>query len=210
MEHYVSFFIASFTTIFVLVDPPGNIPSFLALTDRFGAGFRNAVSKKSVIIGCFLLIIFALGGKLFLEFFNVSINSLRIAGGILLFVIAIDILLGSRRDTYTSSDASESDIDSLAIFPIAIPLYTGPGAITGTIVLANEATDVVMRGVVILSIVVVYGIVRLTHMYSHLIIRYMGSSGSNIIARLMAIFLAAIAVEFVFAGVEEKLSGILG
>ncbi len=208
MEHYISFFIASFTTTFVLVDPPGNIPSFLALTERFGAEFREAVSKKSVLLGCSILIVFALAGKLFLEFFNISINSLRIAGGILLFVIAIDILLGSRRDTYTSSDATETDADSLAIFPIAIPLYTGPGAITGTIVLANEATDLIMRGVVILSIVAVYGIARLTHMYSHLVIRYLGSSGSNIIARLMAIFLAAIAVEFVFTGLEEKMAGI--
>jgi multiple antibiotic resistance protein len=203
---YLNFFLTSFTTIFVIVDPPGNIPTFLSLTERFGPKLRDTISKKSTIIACSILIIFALGGKILLDFFKISIDGLRIAGGILLFAISVDILLGRR--AHTRKKIEKADIDSVAVFPIALPLYTGPGAITATIVLSNEATDLIMKTIVILSIVVVYVIVRLTHIYSDLIIRFLGTSGSNIVARLMAIFLAAIAVEFIFSGLEGKLSEI--
>ncbi|HID43528.1 MAG TPA: NAAT family transporter [Archaeoglobaceae archaeon] len=207
---YLNFFITSFTTIFVIVDPPGNIPTFLSITESFGPRIRDTISKKSTIIGCTILLAFALSGNFLLNFFKISIDGLRIAGGLLLFAISVDILMGSRRkEVYAERKIESSDIDSIAVFPIALPLYTGPGAITATIVLSNEATNLQMKTIVILSILVVYAIVRLTHVYSNFIIRILGSSGSNIIARLMAIFLAAIAIEFIFTGLEGKISLIL-
>jgi multiple antibiotic resistance protein len=207
---YLNFFITSFTTIFVIVDPPGNIPTFLSITESFGPKIRNTISKKSTLIACGILLTFAVSGNMLLSFFKISIDGLRIAGGILLFAISIDILMGSRRkEIYAHRKVESSDIDSVAVFPIALPLYTGPGAITATIVLSNEATNLQMKAIVILSILAVYAIVRLTHIYSNLIIRILGSSGSNIIARLMAIFLAAIAIEFIFTGLEGKMAMLL-
>ncbi len=206
---YISYFITSFTTLFVIIDPPGNIPFFISLTEKLSNRERDRISKRSTIIACSLLLIFAVSGNKLLEFFHISIDGLKIAGGILLFAIAVDILFGgARKEIYTRRVLKHIDADSLAVFPIALPLYTGPGAITATIVLTSEAFDLISKTILIVSILIIYVIVRLTHIYSESIIRVLGKSGSDIIARVMAIFLAAIGVEFVFSGLEEKLSTI--
>ncbi len=206
---YISYFITAFTTIFVIVDPPGNIPMFIALTERLDHDERERVSKKSTLIAAGLLIFVALTGDLLLKIFHISIDSLKIAGGILLFAVALDILTGSRgKEAYAKRGLKHVDVDSLAVFPIALPLYTGPGAITAAIVLNSEATDVFSKFLLVLAIVIVYVIVRLTHIYSEAIIKVLGKSGSDIIARLMAIFLAAIGVEFVFTGLAGKMRSI--
>ncbi len=207
---YLSYFLTAFTTIFVIVDPPGNIPMFIALTEKLSHEERERVSRKSTLIAAGLLIFVAVTGNLLLEFFHISINSLRVAGGILLFAVALDILTGSRgKEAYAKKGLMHADADALAVFPIALPLYTGPGAITAAIVLNSEATDPLSKALLVLAIVLVYVIVRLTHIYSDAIIRVLGRSGSDIIARLMAIFLAAIGVEFVFAGLAGELRRIL-
>jgi len=207
---YLSFFITAFTTIFVIVDPPGNIPMFIALTERLNHEERERVSKKSTIIAAGILLFVAVTGNFILDVFHISIDGLKIAGGILLFAVALDILMGSRsKEVYASRGLRHIDVDSLAVFPIALPLYTGPGAITAAIVLNAEATDIISKILLILAIILVYLIVRLTHVYSEQIIRVLGKSGSDIIARLMAIFLAAIGVEFVFAGLTNKLEIII-
>ena len=123
---YVSYFVTAFTTIFVIVDPPGNIPFFIALTERFSHEERDEVSKKSTLIACGLLLLITIVGDHLLKFFHISIESLKVAGGILLFAIAVDLLLGSaRKEMYAKRGLKHIDVDSLATFPIALPLYTG-------------------------------------------------------------------------------------
>ncbi len=205
---YISYFVTAFTTLFVIVDPLGNIPFFIALTERFSNVERDKVSKKSVLIACALLIIIGVGGDSLLKFFHVSMESLKVAGGILLFVIAVDILLGgTRKELYAKRGLKHIDIDSLAVFPIALPLYTGPGAITATIVLSAEAWDLTSRLLLLIAVILIYVIVRLTHVYSNVVIRVLGKSGSDIVARVMAIFLAAIGVEYVFSGLKSGICG---
>ena len=207
---YLNYFITAFTTIFVIVDPPGNIPMFIALTESLDHELRERVSKRATLIGATLLIVLAISGGLLLKVFGITIDGLRVAGGILLFAVALDILSGSRsKEVYTRRGLEHIDVDSLAVFPIALPLYTGPGAITAAIVLNSEANDPLSKLLLVVAIALVYIIVRLTHVYSEAIIRVLGKSGSDIIARLMAIFLAAIGVEFVFAGLAGKFKSIL-
>jgi multiple antibiotic resistance protein len=207
---YLSFFITAFTTIFIIVDPPGNIPMFIAVTEPLSNEERNRISKKAVLIATTMLIAVTVTGGYILDFFKVTVDALKIAGGILLFTVSVDILLGSRRrETYVEKGKESIDIDSLAVFPIALPLYTGPGAITAAIVLYSSAETVIMKLMVIAGIVLTYLIVRLTHVYSNQIIRILGKSGSDIVARLMAIFLAAIAVEYFFSGLEGKMQSII-
>ncbi len=209
MDH-LSYFVTALTTIFVIVDPPGNIPMFIALTETLDHDLRERVSKRATMIGAGILIALAITGGWLLKVFGVTIDGLRIAGGILLFMVALDILMGSRsKEVYVQRGLKHIDVDSLAVFPIALPLYTGPGAITAAIVLNSEATDLISKLLLILAIVIVYVTVRLTHIYSEFIIRVLGKSGADIIARIMAIFLAAIGVEFVFAGLAGKLKAIL-
>lgn len=203
---YLSFFLASFTTLFIIIDPPGNLPIFIALTERFSDEYREKISKRATIIAFLILFITMVTGGKVLDYFGVSISSLKIAGGILLFISSVDILLGgTRREAYRRRAEESIDIDSIAVFPLALPLYTGPGAITAGIVLYSQAGDVIMKLLVVLSAALVYLIVRLSHIYSAPIIRLLGRSGADIAARILAIFLAAIAVEFVFDGLAEKL-----
>jgi multiple antibiotic resistance protein len=203
----LGFFVTAFTTIFVIVDPPGNIPMFIAVTEALGEKERNRISKKATLIAAALLIFVSVTGGGILEFFKITLDSLKIAGGILLFAVSVDILMGSRRrEIYVEKSRESLDVDSLAVFPIALPLYSGPGAITAAIVLYSSAETPQLKLMVILSIILTYAIVRLTHVYSSQIIRILGKSGSDIVARLMAIFLAAIAVEYFFSGLAGKLS----
>lgn len=206
----LSYFATAFTTIFVIVDPFGNIPMFIALTKPFNQEQRNMISKKGSLIAMFILIAITLSGSFILDFFNVSIAGLKIAGGILLFAISIDILMGShRRDSYVERGKQHLSVDSLAAFPIALPLYSGPGAITAAIVLYSSAQDILLKLVVLVSIVLTYAVVRLTHIYSGYIVKILGESGSDIVARLMAIFLAAIAVEYFFNGIATKINELM-
>jgi multiple antibiotic resistance protein len=206
---YLSFFLKCFTTFFVIVDPPGNLPIFIALTDRLSDNIRERISKKATVLASGLLIVVMVSGGAVLDFFHISINSLRVAGGILLFLVSVDILFGgARRETYKKRAEESIDVDSIAVFPLALPLYTGPGAITAGIVIYSQAVDLPSKAIVIVSSLLVYGLVRLSHIYSGSIIRLLGKSGSDIVSRVLAIFLAAIAVEFVFEGLREEITAI--
>lgn len=203
----LTFFLKSFLTLFIIIDPPGNLPIFIALTERFEENLRQRISKRMTIVALLILIITMISGDTILEFFHVSINSLRVAGGILLFIISVDILLGRvGRERYKESAEKSADIDSVAVFPLALPLYTGPGAITAGIVMFSQAEGFLLKFIVVLSAVVVYIIVRLSHLYTGFIIKLLGKSGADIVAKVLAIFLAAIGVEFVFRGLRAEFS----
>jgi multiple antibiotic resistance protein len=202
---YLSFFLKCFTTFFVIVDPPGNLPVFIALTQRLDRDVREKVSRRATLIAFALLFVVMVTGGAILDFFHISINSLRVAGGILLFIVSVDILLGgTRREAYRKRAEESVDIDSIAVFPLALPLYTGPGAITAGIVIYSQAADFYSKMIVVGSAIIVYALVRLSHVYSEPIIRLLGRSGADIIARLLSIVLAAIAVEFVFEGIKAE------
>ncbi|MEM2272212.1 MAG: NAAT family transporter, partial [Archaeoglobaceae archaeon] len=160
---YLIYFLKCFLTFFVIVDPPGNLPFFIGLTERFREELRERISKRMTIIALTILLVTTVSGGLILEFFHVSINSLRIAGGILLFIISVDILLGRvGREQYQRKAKESAEVDSIAIFPLALPLYTGPGAITAGIVMYSQASDFVSKLIVVASAILVYAIVRLS------------------------------------------------
>ncbi len=206
----ISYFFTCFVTLFAIIDPIGNIPFFIALTEDLTDELRERVSKRATVIAAALLIVIVLTGGAILKFFGVSVDGLRIAGGVLLFMVAIDMLKGSpASEKYFEKGMQHKDVDSLAVFPIALPIYSGPGAITAAIVLASEAKDPVGTGLLILSIVLIYVLVRLTHVFSEEITRVLGRSGADIFARVMAIFLAGIAAEYVIQGVFGKLHSFL-
>ncbi|MBE8539098.1 NAAT family transporter [Geoglobus acetivorans] len=208
MTDYFAFFITAFTTLFIIIDPPGNIPTFMALTEGMDARLVKRISEKATLIGAVILIIFVFAGWAVMEFFSISIEALKIAGGLMMFIISVDILFGRKsREIYEEKGKSSADIDSIAVFPLALPLYSGPGAITAVVVLSS-GVDLVGKMLVVLAVILVYVIVRLTHVYSLLLMRVLGRSGSDIIARVMAILLAAISVEYILDGIISKVSGL--
>ncbi|WP_457591344.1 MarC family protein [Geoglobus sp.] len=204
MNDPLSFFFAAFTTLFIIVDPPGNIPTFIALTESLNKELIDRISKKATVIATVILLVFVFAGWAVMEFFSISLEALKIAGGLMMFIISIDILFGRKsREFYEEKGKMSAEIDSIAVFPLALPLYSGPGAITAVVVLSSSA-DLVGKLLIVLAVLLVYAIVRLTHIYAVTLMRVLGKSGSDIIARVMAILLAAISVEYVMDGILSK------
>ena len=207
MTALLEFFLISFVSIFIIVNPIGNVPIFLSLTEGMSREDRDTVSKKSIFWAGAILILFALSGDLILKAFQVTISGLKIAGGILLMIIAIDMLFGNMpRTRYSEEERIEAfSREDIALFPLALPLYTGPGAITTVVVMMGHAVTIPEKGIVLLSVILTYAIARITQKYAVEIFSVLGVSGTRVMTRIMAILLATIAVEFVWGGIRDKI-----
>jgi multiple antibiotic resistance protein len=179
--------------LFLIVDPLGDIPIFVGLTETMADAQRKKVYNVATLVGFILLLVFAFTGNEILTIFGISIESFEVAGGILLLIIAIRILIsGSMHENVESPE-------SLGAVPIAIPLLVGPGAITTTI-FNLQAYDTV---VAILAVVIVLSITWVILRFINGIYKFLGKTGALVIARVMALLIAAIAVQYILTGVTH-------
>ncbi|MEM4509254.1 MAG: MarC family protein [Archaeoglobaceae archaeon] len=176
--------------IFAVLNPVGVIPTFLSLTEGMNPAKRHQIVRRSMLTVLMLAIVLAIGGSLILDFFRVSIFSLQIGGGILLMVIAIDMLSGLPR---TKAVESEQEI---AIVPIATPLLLGPGTMTTIIVLSKTVSMLSL----IISVFIVVLLAYLLLRYSELLIKILGINGIRAISRFMTIIIAAFAAQLLYGG----------
>ncbi len=181
--------------LFIIVDPFGNIPVFIGLTEKMDAGQRRRVFRSATLTGFILLVIFALAGQQILTFFGISLYSFMIAGGILLLIIAIKLLIEGEWWN------PEGSLESLSAVPIAVPLLVGPGAITATILNLQEFGIAVTLVAVVIVFIIVWIVMRAVEPVN----KVLGKSGSQIIARVMALFIAAIAVQYILTGITYYL-----
>lgn len=188
--------IKSIVALFIVVDPLGNVPVFVGLTEKMREDERRRAFKTATITGFFLLLCFAIAGQQILNLFGITIHSFMIAGGILLLLIAIRLLLNEGRQKQSVAP------ESVGAVPIACPLLVGPGAITTTIV-GLQTMGVVIT---VASIVSIFAVVWLTLKFIGPIYRFLGKTGSLVIARVMAMFIAAIAIQYIFGGLKHVLS----
>ena len=178
-------------TLFIIVDPLGNIPIFISLTKGMAKEDRQKAFRTAIFTGFILLISFALVGQQIFMLFGISLYSFMIAGGILLLIISIRILVRGEWEEDSTTP------ESIGVVPIGFPLLVGPGAITTTI-LNLQASGVIVATIAVLMVfVVVQIILRLIDP----IYRFLGSSGSLVISRLMALLIAAIAIQYILDGV---------
>jgi len=182
----------SIIALFVIVDPLGNVPIFLGLTQQTDSEGRKRIFKMALITALILLVVFAVSGKLILDALAININSFRIAGGLLLLILATKILI------YGTWEEKSISSESAGAVPIAFPLLAGPGAITNVIVV-NESAGLL---VVLVSIGAVIGITGLILAGIDRIHRLLGIVGSIVIARIMAVFIAAIAIQYIVEGLR--------
>jgi multiple antibiotic resistance protein len=179
--------------LFIIVDPFGNIPIFIGLTQNVPDAQRKRVYNTATLVGFILLLVFAFTGQGILNIFGLSIYSFEVAGGILLLIIAIRILISGVRES------AESSPESLGAVPIAIPLLVGPGAITTTIFNIQAYGTVAA----ILAVVVVLSLTWVILRFINRIYKFLGKTGSIVISRVMALFIAAIAVQYILTGVTH-------
>lgn len=198
------FLITAFVTLFVIIDPIGMAPLFVALTQGMSTSRRRAIAIRACLTSALLLIVFAAFGEAVLAFVGISMPAFRIAGGLLLFLTALDMLFerrGQRRKG--QADAAEEDEgDDPSIFPIAIPLIAGPGSIATVILLAGQKPGAEGLAYVIGVMISVILLVFLMFLVSGLLERALGRVGINVVTRLLGMLLAALSVQFVLDGVR--------
>lgn len=200
----------TFATLFVTIDPAGLLPIFLAVTAGMKASERRSVAVNSIIIAFVLLIIFALAGSTILDTLGITIHAFKIAGGLMLFYIAFEMIFEKRQERHEKSSQTaltKDDISNIAVFPMAIPMIAGPGAISATILLAENFGETWSGfGILVLLIASVMALLLATFLLADYIDKAIGTTGRNILSRLMGVLLAALSVQFVADGITALAS----
>ncbi len=190
---FISDLVKAIIALFIIVDPLGNIPIFIGLTENVPDAQKKKVFNTAILVGVILLLIFAFTGQEILTIFGLSIYSFEVAGGILLLIIAIRILISGTRES------TETSPESLGAVPIAIPLLVGPGAITTTIFnLQAFGTEIA-----IIAVLIVLSLTWVILRFINSIYKFLGKTGSLVIARVMALLIAAIAVQYILTGLTH-------
>ncbi len=204
------FVISALVTLLVVVDPVGLVPSFLALTHGLpDTAKRNVALRASLIAAC-ILAGTALIGEWLLRSLAISLPAFHIAGGLLLFSIASEMVFGVRivRQSKQAEDAVEEHVRNIAAFPLAIPLMAGPGAITAVVLLSERATgNAAMLATLLIVIAVVCAVCFAVFAIAPRIGNMIGATGNVVLSRLLGVLLAALAVQFVIDGVRAVLAG---
>jgi len=204
MTPELTFFIYAFTSIFAIVNPVSSVMAFISMTSHLSQADKTYIAKRSVVIACIVAIIFSISGEIILKLFNITADSLRVAGGVLLFLVAIDMLFArTTRESITSEELKDaSQRENISVFPIAMPLLTGPGAITTIIVLIRTAENIDSKLIVIGAILLTFFITFLIFRFSDYFNKVVGMTGMLVMTRLMGLFLGAIAVDFISTGIK--------
>ena len=202
--------ISAFLTLFVVVDPVGLTPTFLAVAEGLPRSARRLVAVRASVIAGAILIGSALIGDWLLQTLQISLAAFRIAGGLLLFSIASEMVFGVRirRESEAAEQAVEEHVRNIAAFPLAIPLMAGPGAITATVLLAGHAHgDWFLIAVLLGVVALVAACCIAAFFFAERIGGLLGMTGNIVLSRLLGVLLAALAVQYVVDGVRAILSG---
>jgi len=195
-------FLRIFVAIFIIVDPVGLLPLFIALTHNYSKKRIERTVQLACLTAAFVLIIFAFAGNIILEIFGVTIPAFRIAGGIIVFIVALEMLQAKRTRLKTTPEEEEKGLEQeeVGIVPIGIPMLAGPGAITTVVVFTSSSQEYTYITVVaiILTLLLTFFILKQA-VFIH---RILGPTGLNIFTRLMGLILAVISIQFVIDGIK--------
>jgi multiple antibiotic resistance protein len=203
------FLISALVTLVVVVDPIGLVPSYLAVTHGLPKKARSNVALRAALIAAGILAGSALFGDWLLRTLSIGLPAFRIAGGLLLFSIASEMVFGVRieRQSRQAEDAIEEHVRNIAAFPLAIPLMAGPGAITATVLIAGRSEGDPMRLAILLAVIaVVLTLCFAVFVLSVRIGKLLGTTANTVLSRLLGVLLAALAVQYVIDGVRAALA----
>ena len=193
----LTFGIQVFVTLIVIIDPPGVMPIFLSLVSKFSIEQQRRLAWKTASVSLFVIVIFALFGQFILDYLKISLPALQGAGGLLLLLVALDLLTGNKKEQNDDQDVS------VALVPLGTPLLAGPGAIVATIIFVKQATSAgsgsspSMIAALFVAIILLHILLGLVLAYSTGIIKVIKKSGVTLIARIAGLLLAAIAVQMI-------------
>jgi len=211
MTDLYTFAILVFTAFFTIINPLGTMPIFMTMTSTLSKQRRKQTAKKATIIAFFTIIAFAFSGQILFNFFGISVNSFRIVGGLIFFMMGWDMLqarLGSFKHT-KDEEKIDAYVDDISITPLAIPMICGPGAITNAIILMEDAQNIQQKTVLIGIIALVLLLTYLILVGGSKITEKIGATGNKVMMRLMGLIVMVIAVEFFFSGLKPIILGIM-
>jgi multiple antibiotic resistance protein len=205
----LDYLVSALVTLLIVVDPVGLAPTFLAVTQGMSAAHRRQVAVRASLIAVLILIGTAIIGDWLLTTLGISLPAFRIAGGLLLFSIASEMVFGVRieRQSKTAEQAVEERVRNIAAFPLGIPLMAGPGAITATVLLASQAVGrpLALAGLIGTVILVVLACL-VVFLFAARIGHLLGITGNVVLSRLLGVILAALSVQFVIDGIRAVLA----
>ncbi|WP_157018995.1 MarC family protein [Mesorhizobium xinjiangense] len=199
----------AFVTILVTIDPPGLAPVFLALTRGMNRAERRQTGMRACIISFGVIALFALAGAAILAVFGITLPAFRVAGGLLLFFIAFEMVFERRQERKErSADAAitRDHIHNIAVFPLAIPLIAGPGAISATVLLSGSFAGPAGQATLVAVILAATTTTYLVFLLAERLDKFLGQTGRSILTRLLGVILAALAVQFVADGIKALMA----
>lgn len=202
MNDALSFGLLCFTSFFTLINPLSTMPLFMTMTSELSEKQRTNTAKKATLVALITIVIFALSGQLLFNFFGISVNSFRIVGGVIFFIMGMDMLQARIGQVKIKDSEVKTYINDISVTPLAIPMICGPGAITNSIVMMEDAYTYTRKIVLFASILLVLLITYLVFYSCSRIIKIIGQTGINVMMRLMGLILMVIAVEFFFSGLK--------
>jgi multiple antibiotic resistance protein len=200
MEEAVAFGLLCFVSLFAVVEPLGLIPIFIGMTGGMAPAAQRAVARRACVVAFLTLFIFAFTGQLIFRFFGISVDSMKVVGGIIFFLIGFEMLQAQHTRTAFDKDRGPAADGDVALTPLGIPMIAGPGAITNVIVRWNEADSLPKQGTVLASILAVMLLTLALLLGARRVARILGESGNRVLLRLMGLITMVIAVELFFGG----------
>jgi multiple antibiotic resistance protein len=204
MKDLISFAIIALPSLIVITNPLMVTSMFISLTAQYPAEAKGAVIRKTTFVSLAVLLVFAISGTLIFRFFSITIGAFQIAGGVILFMVALNMLhaIPSRTKQSPEEMSEAMSREDIGVVPLAIPMLSGPGAITTVIVLAGDSKTWSHMIVLIASIILTMLITYIMMKNASRLQRFLGATGLNITTRLLGLILAAIAVQFVIGGIK--------
>ena len=203
----IEFFVLCFSSLFALINPIGIVPIFISITENYSKQERDKISAKSIIFAFAVLIIFALIGELIFSFYGITIHAFRIAGGILLFIISLDMVESKRTRTRTTprEEKEAENKEDIAYTPLGVPLIAGPGSIASIMILYSESISFNQKITLFSALTLVLLITFIIFRLSKLLSKKFGKSGLRIMQRIMGFILMVISVEFILKGIKNTI-----
>ncbi|MCS7019859.1 MAG: MarC family protein [Cytophagales bacterium] len=208
MSELTTFALLCFTSFFTILNPIGVMPVFMTMTAELDSAAKTKTARKAAITSFVTMLTFAFTGKLLFQFFNISVDSFRVVGGIIFFSMGYEMLQARLSRMKVSEEDVRQYVTDISITPLAIPMICGPGAITNSIVLMESAQSIEKKAVLIAMMALVNLIVFVILWGSSGISKALGDTGNKILMRLMGLIMMVIAVEFFFSGLRPILQSI--
>ncbi|MFA8300140.1 MAG: MarC family protein [Hyphomicrobiales bacterium] len=209
MKEYFTLGLLWFTSFFTLINPLGIMPVFLSMTAGLNKEARRKVIVKALLVAFAILMAFAFGGQVLFKFFGISVDSFRVVGGIVFFIVGYD-LLNARLTKIKIADKAQLEqyVEDVSITPLAIPIIAGPGAITNAIVLMEDATSIGLQTTLVVTLVLLFILIFFVLYGASRISKVLGDTGNKILMKIMGLIVMVIAVEFFFSGLKPILRDI--